>query len=104
MAPFQPGKKDSVRVKVLGPALADPLLLHLVSYDTVKTVRGLIANHLRSAGVAPFKSFELFGSFPRKNLAKNSNQSLAEVGLAPSGVIHVSLNISKSEEDQEQET
>ncbi len=85
--------------------------MELVSYDTIKTVRSVLANVLRMEYVKQNKTnqihnknhninnnnnnnkndpdqFNLFMGFPRTRLNDDS-KSLGDLGLVPNGVLHL---------------
>ena len=62
-----------------------PLLLELVGYDTVKTLKGVLANCL---GIEEVNQLDLFTVHPRKRLDEDS-LTLSEVGMTPNGVLHL---------------
>ena len=85
-----------------------PFLLELVSYDTVKTLRGVLANVLKAqqlekqrrkstyksqqtevVDVTKEPSFTLYFGLPKQKLTDDS-LTLGDLGLAPNGVLHVS--------------
>ena len=81
---------DVCHLKIFGLG-RDPFLLELVSYDTVKTLRGVISNILKSAKVeifSPSPDFKLFTSFPRRAIDDDS-MTLGDLNFLPNGVIHV---------------
>ena len=81
---------DSCNLKIFGLA-RDPFLLELVSYDTVKTLRGVVLNLLRTqklGGKFENDAFRLFSSFPRR-LIDDDSMTLADLNFVPNGVIHV---------------
>jgi hypothetical protein len=84
---------DVCHLKIFGLA-KDPFLLELVSYDTVKTLRGVISNLLKSQKIGKPKmvekkeSFKLFTSFPRK-LIDDDSMTLGDLNFLPNGVVHV---------------
>lgn len=58
-----------------------------MSYDTVKTLKGVLANCLE-LGSATQTGIHLFSAHPRKRLEEDS-LTLAEVGMCPNGVLHL---------------
>lgn len=84
--------KNAAQIKVLGMD-SQAFLLTLVSYDTIKTLRGIIFNHLKSEGkVNTISEFNLFVSFPRRKLDRSKDaMTLAELKLIPNSVIHVAI-------------
>lgn len=84
------GPNDVCSLKIFGLA-RDPFLLELVSYDTVKTLRGVVQNLVRTQKIgAKFEkeNMKLFSSFPRR-LIDDDSMTLADLNLFPNGVIHV---------------
>ncbi len=70
------------------------LLLELVPYDTVRTLRGVLANHFRQQRQQREQchsttAVQLFA--PGGGRLEDDSAALAEVGLAPNGVVHVNL-------------
>ena len=85
-----PSTSDICNLKIYGLA-RDPFLLELVSYDTVKTLRGVVLNLLRTqklGGKFENDGFRLFSSFPRR-LIDDDSMTLADLNFVPNGVIHV---------------
>ena len=85
--------KSACHIKVLGLG-SDTLLLELVDYDTVKTLRGVIRNHLLSTAASKSPKeiqFDMFSSFPRRKLDDDS-LTLNDLSLAPNGVVHVNVD------------
>lgn len=94
--------KETCYLKVHG--IGDsPFLLELVAYDTVKTVRGLLANVVKMEYVKQNRDqslpnnsmmdqdFKLFMGFPR-HLLNDDSKSLGDLGLVPNGVLHLVRN------------
>ena len=82
-----------------------PFLLDLVEYDTVKTLKGIVYNQLLSfgtvgkscsgerannAGMRMFTAVTANGGGKRR-IDDDESMALSDLGLAPNGVIHVSL-------------
>ena len=103
-------KKDVCQLKIHG--IEDsPFLLDLVSYDTVKTLRGVLSNLVKTNRISKFlkqnhiKSkdvktggdekpttepiFQLYFGLPKQRLSDDS-KTLADLGLSPNGVLHMS--------------
>ena len=101
-------EKCFLKVHGIGDA---PFLMELVTYDTIKTVRSLLANVLKSeyikqnrfadchssvssslpnsAATQPqTEHFKLFMGFPRR-LLNDDSKSLGDLGLVPNGVLHL---------------
>ena len=83
---------DVCHLKIFGLG-RDPFLLELVSYDTVKTLRGVISNLLKSQKIGKSKigdkeMFKLFTSFPRK-LIDDDSMTLGDLNFLPNGVVHL---------------
>ena len=88
---------DKCLLKVHGIGDA-PFLMELVTYDTVKTVRSLLSNVLKSEYIKQNRCkhvndncpspdhFKLYVGFPRRILNDDS-KSLGDLGLVPNGVI-----------------
>ena len=78
-----------------GEVEAQTLVLDLLAYDTVRTLKGLLATHLvqlmnarrrkKLAWCGP-EGFELL-VFPGKKMVEDS-QTLGDLQLAPAGVVH----------------
>ena len=80
--------KCFLKVHGIGEA---PFLMELVAYDTIKTVRSLLSNVLRSEFIKLNRDsadFKLFIGFPRRMLNDDS-KSLGDLGLVPNGVLHL---------------
>ena len=102
-------KKDVCQLKIHG--IEDsPFLLDLVSYDTVKTLRGVLANVIKTNRISKFMKqttikpkdgkasdekptmepmFQLYFGLPKQRLSDDS-KTLADLGLSPNGVLHMS--------------
>ena len=82
-------EKCFLKVHGIGDA---PFLMELVAYDTIKTVRNLLANVLKSEFIRnntlDQADFKLFTGFPRRILNDDS-KSLGDLGLVPNGVLHL---------------
>lgn len=81
---------DVCHLKIFGLG-RDPFLLELVSYDTVKTLRGVISNILKTQKIESFSpnpDFKLFTSYPRRSIDDDS-MTLGDLNFQPNGVIHV---------------
>ena len=100
-------EKCFLKVHGIGDA---PFLMELVTYDTIKTVRSLLANVLKSEYIkqnrfdasvsslphtapqppttAQTEHFKLFMGFPRR-LLNDDSKSLGDLGLVPNGVLHL---------------
>ena len=87
---------DKCLLKVHGIGDA-PFLMELVTYDTVKTVRSLLANVLKSEYIKQNRSsmsmpnpdhFKLYVGFPRR-LLNDDSKSLGDLGFWPNGVLHL---------------
>ena len=87
--------RDFCQLKIFGLS-RDPFLLELVSYDTVKTLKGVISNLIRTQAKSNFPkksenlnlSFKLFTAYPRRPIDDDS-MTLGDLNLLPSGVIHI---------------
>ena len=104
-------KKDVCQLKIHG--IEDsPFLLDLVSYDTVKTLKGVLGNVIKTNRISKFirhtsvKSkdvkagggdekptiepmFQLYFGIPKQRLSDES-KTLGDLGLSPNGVLHMS--------------
>ena len=105
-------KKDVCQLKIHG--IEDsPFLLDLLSYDTVKTLRGVLANLIKTNRISKFMKqtyvktskdgktggasekpitepfFQLYFGLPKQRLSDDS-KTLADLGLTPNGVLHMS--------------
>ena len=103
-------KKDVCQLKIHG--IEDsPFLLDLVSYDTVKTLRGVLSNLVKTNRISKFLKpthakpkdgktggdekptvepiFQLYFGLPKQRLSDDS-KTLADLGLSPNGVLHMS--------------
>lgn len=93
-------RNDGVRIKVLlsdvgsSSSVVGPLIIELVGYDTVKTLKGVLENCVQFEGddgdnaSTQGPRLDLFSVYPRKRLDDDS-KTLAEVGLSPNGVLHL---------------
>ena len=103
-------KKDVCQLKIHGIE-ESPFLLDLVSYDTVKTLRGVLANLIKTNRISKFLKqtqvkpkdgkpvgdekptmepiFQLYFGLPKQRLSDDS-KTLADLGLSPNGVLHMS--------------
>ena len=102
-------KKDVCQLKIHGIE-ESPFLLELVSYDTVKTLRGVLANVIKTNHISkfynkrapPVKSkdgkpdekatepmFQLYFGLPKQRLSDDS-KTLGDLGLSPNAVLHMS--------------
>ncbi len=94
-------RKDRCLIKVMGVgggvgggngSSPPPLLLELVAYDTVRTLRGVLANHLRQRGqhrgaAGTALAVEVFAAGGAR--LDDDSAALGDLGLVPTGVVHV---------------
>ena len=78
-------RKDATTIKVMGLDVDEELRLNLVAHDTIRTLKGLLANY----AFKETSDFKLYSPFPRRKLDSEPTLTLDEVGLAPNGVVHV---------------
>ena len=95
MRPFpsrsDPRKVNASVVKVMGVG-ESAFLVELVGYDTVRTLKGILANHLLRVGdsrSAEVGGFAVYAPFPRQRLDRDESATLGDLGLVPNGVLHL---------------
>jgi hypothetical protein len=83
-------RNRDVRLKVMGLGHDQMLVLHLVYYDTLKTLRGVLRNEILSLTGA-LMTFDLFSCCPRRQKLTDDSMTLNDLGLFPNAVVHVQL-------------